>query len=253
MSSFYNQEERFSHSGEGITHAVHRLIMLNVLIFALQLVVHIFAGTRSDALLSAPFYEWIAFSPAKVLNGALWTPLTYMFLHSNLMHLLGNMIGLLIFGPTVERVLGTRQFYTFYLLCGAVGVLASFLPIVPYNAIVVGASGATLGMLVGSAILDPDRRIILFPIPIPITVKGILIFTVAINMVGLLDANSGVSVLTHFGGMIVAYGYMKGRPKWTRLQLGRKEKKLRTKVKKSSKQEEEMADAVDNIFDFKNK
>ena len=250
MSGFFNQELRFGSHGEGITHAVQRLILFTTFVFAVQLLLIIPLG-------GMPVYFWLSFMPETLLKGFVWTPLTYMFLHGGLMHLFGNMLSLYIFGPTVERVLGTRQFYTFYLICGGLGVLLGTLPLVlfslPANALILGASGATLGTLVASAILEPERKMYIIPFPFPITYRGILIVTVAFDVLRLVEGGSGVAVLTHFGGMLVAYGYMKGRPKWMQFQLGRKERRLRNKTKKTSAKQDELADAVDNIFDFKNK
>lgn len=257
MNEFTQQNIRFGAGGEGITHAVQRLILVNAMVFAGQLLLHIPLGTHPMYVTASPIYQGLAFSPQALLHGFIWTPFTYLFLHSGLMHMLNNMIGLLIFGPTVERVLGTRQFYTFYFVCGVLGVLLGNLPVwalsLDLAPITIGASGATLGVLVGSAILEPNRRIVLFPIPIPITTRGIVMFVVAMDLLRLVEGHSGVAVLTHFGGMAVAYAYMKARPKWTKHRLQRKEQQLKSKQKTVAKQEKNMADAVDNIFDFKNK
>ncbi len=53
-------------------------------------------------------------------NFAIYQPFTYMWLHSQygLMHILGNMFGVFIFGPMLEAVWGSRRFLIFYLLCG---------------------------------------------------------------------------------------------------------------------------------------
>jgi membrane associated rhomboid family serine protease len=45
---------------------------------------------------------------------------TYMFLHShaNTMHLVSNMFGLFIFGPTLEKIWGSNRFLFFYMFIG---------------------------------------------------------------------------------------------------------------------------------------
>ncbi|HUR21873.1 MAG TPA: rhomboid family intramembrane serine protease, partial [Vicinamibacterales bacterium] len=70
------------------------------------------------------------------------TLFTSMFVHGDVLHLLGNMICLWIFGDNVEDQMGHGRFLVFYLACGAAAALAetwsspdSLLPMV-------GASGA---------------------------------------------------------------------------------------------------------------
>ena len=43
-----------------------------------------------------------------------WQPFTYMFVHGDLNHLLSNMIGLLLFGFSVEKAIGSKEFILFY-------------------------------------------------------------------------------------------------------------------------------------------
>ena len=196
---------------------MQRLILANVIVYAGQLVADVFA---SPVLPGSPVIQWppggwlvlfLSFQPTAFLSGFVWQPLTYMFLHGGLMHLFMNMLYLFFFGPEVERILSTRQFYGFYLLCGAVGVLATFVPLVVFNGrtpSVVGASGACMGLLVAFAMTYPERQIFLFPLPVPINARALIIIAVIMNLVYALRPGD-ISVATHFGGMIVGYAYMK--------------------------------------------
>ena len=165
------------------------------------------------------------------------------------------MMGLYIFGPVVERALGTRQFYFLYFLCGILGALLGGISLLWYvdPPMVVGASGAAMGVLIAAAIVAPDRRVLFFPIPFPLKTRTWVLITIALNMVMFLNPASGVFVMGHFGGMAVGYLYMKGRPKWTKFKLDRKVRKIKKRTKKRGSDENEMADAIDNIFDIKNK
>lgn len=227
-----------------ITYSVQLLILLNAAAFATQLLIDIPFGT--SAVHGAPggdVLEWLAFSPARFMHGWIWLPFTYLFLHSGLMHLFTNMLMLFFLGPDVERVLGTRQFLFFYFLAGVVGVMANLIPVIFFaNApmiSVIGASGSVMGVTIAFAMINPERQIYLFPIPVPLTARGMVFFLIAMNLISAVG-NSPTSVATHFGGMAVGYVFMKYRPILFAWQLRRR--------KPTKKSAEEMRDAVDNIF-----
>ncbi len=242
--------------GFRMTHAVQRLILLNVAIFALQLIVNIpLGGPAFTVFGSVPgglAIDWLAFTPDQLLRGYIWQPFTYMFLHGGLSHLFMNMIGLFFFGPDVERVLSTRQFYRFYLLCGALGVGAEFLlwglrsmSGAGGAVSVVGASGATMGVLVAFATLYPNREMYLFPIPIRLTARAVVIIFVVLNLMSAISANSGMSWATHFGGMGVGYLYIKLVPQ-IRAWFDRRQRGAEPPKDNLDK----LGEAVDNIFRF---
>ena len=77
-------------------------------------------------------------------NGEWWRLLTNSFLHGGLMHLLGNMYGLLFVGLFLEPKLGKTKYAVIYLTTGIIASTASLYfnePIVS-----IGASGAIFGL-----------------------------------------------------------------------------------------------------------
>ncbi|HUW55745.1 MAG TPA: rhomboid family intramembrane serine protease [Planctomycetota bacterium] len=154
-------------------------------------------------------FEWVGFYVPNFARGAVWQPVTYMFVHAGPWHLLGNMLGLFFFGGQVERQLGTLSFLLMYFLCGVAGALLSlFQP----NAMVVGASGGTLGILVAFAMLFPHARILIF-FMFPIKARTLALIFAFITIVSLLgDRADGVAHWAHLGGMAVGYLWVKGRP-----------------------------------------
>lgn len=58
-----------------------------------------------------------------LLHGAIWQPVTYIFLHGSLWHLLANVIMIVTFGTMVERLVGTRRFTWLFLVSGIIGGL----------------------------------------------------------------------------------------------------------------------------------
>ncbi|MDA8411117.1 MAG: rhomboid family intramembrane serine protease, partial [Treponema sp.] len=153
--------------------AVLWLIAANVLVFA--------AG-----LLVPDITYYLALNPASLLQGAIWQPVTYMFAHAGLSHLLFNMLGLFFFGTAVERSVGTREFLLYYFLIGVLAGLFSFVTYVLTGAMgtfLLGASGAIFGLLLAYATLFPESRIFVWgiiPVKAPILVlvyAGIELFS----------------------------------------------------------------------------
>jgi len=105
--------------------------------------------------------------------------LTSMFLHGGLLHLLGNMLFLFVFGNNVEDRLGRFKFLLFYLLIGYTAAYAFAFTQPDSDAPLVGASGAIAGVLGAYLWLFPKARVIalvpfLFFIPLPIPAWAVL-------------------------------------------------------------------------------
>ena len=188
----------YSFGPGALTPAVKALVITNVVAFLLTLIVP--EMTYSLGL-----------RPADVLGGRVWQPLTYMFLHGGVSHILFNMLALWMFGVELERMWGSAFFTRFYLICGvgaaATTILFSFLPgslgAGLYGSLTVGASGAIYGILMAYALYFPDRRIymyFLFPVPVKY-------FVMIVGAISLLSATggpgSGVAHATHLGGLAV--------------------------------------------------
>ena len=91
----------------------YALIVINVLVFLWQ----VSLGPSSDVAL----YQ-LALIPLDVTSGFdmgdVRSVFTSMFMHAGLMHLLGNMLYLWIFGDNVEDMLGHFRYLLFYLAGG---------------------------------------------------------------------------------------------------------------------------------------
>jgi membrane associated rhomboid family serine protease len=84
-------------------------------------------------------------------GAAVWTFVSYAFIHGNLSHLFFNMIWLLAFGTPVARRFGPLRFLLFFLVTGVAGALAhlathygEMLPMVGASAAISGAMAAAL-------------------------------------------------------------------------------------------------------------
>jgi membrane associated rhomboid family serine protease len=82
-----------------------------------------------------------------------------MFLHGGLLHLLGNMLFLFVFGNNVEDRLGRVRYLLFYLACGYLATYGFALANPNSTETLVGASGAIAGVLGAYLILFPSARV----------------------------------------------------------------------------------------------
>jgi len=133
------------------------------------------------------------------------TLITSMFMHGSLMHLLGNMLYLWIFGDNLEDALGHGRYLVFYLLTGVLAGLAHVFVTAFFGADrlipSLGASGAISGVLGGYIVLYPQRRVRVLWLYQVMHVPAIL----AIGIWFLFQLISGAGTLGASGGG-VAYG-----------------------------------------------
>lgn len=94
-------------------------------------------------------------------NGNAWlTLVTSMFLHGGILHLLGNMLFLWIFGANVEDSMSRWRYVLFYLL-GGLAAIGLQVAIDPGSAVpTIGASGAIAAVLGGYILLYPRARVV---------------------------------------------------------------------------------------------
>ena len=179
-------------------------IVANVVVFVYQLLL-----SQDDYIVFLYNYGAV---PDLVIRGQnLYAIFTSMFLHGGVLHLLGNMLYLWIFGDNIEGFCGHWRFIAFYLLCGVIAFASHFV-IEPFSNIpMVGASGAISGILGAYAVRFPHARvhvlIPLFPfiwiwrtVRLPaIIVLGFWILLQIINAL-FSSAGSGVAWFAHVGG-----------------------------------------------------
>lgn len=149
---------------------------------------------------------------------------TSMFLHGGLLHLIGNMLSLWIFGDNVEDRLGHVRYVFFYLICGGLAALTHVWsdPLSPVPTI--GASGAIAGVMGGYFVLYPHSRVITL---IPILLFFQIVEIPAVVFLGLWfllqlasgvgtqlaattgEAVGGIAFWAHIGGFVVGAALVK--------------------------------------------
>ncbi|MBR5613446.1 MAG: rhomboid family intramembrane serine protease [Bacteroidaceae bacterium] len=156
---------------------------------------------------------------------------TYMFMHANFQHIFFNMFAVWMFGRTLEHVLGSKRFLTYYMVCGiGAGLVQELVQYIQYAmelshydsvntglAIVpmaeflnmmttVGASGAVYGILLAFGMLFPESKMFVFPLPFPIKAKFFVIGYAVIELFsGFGSSGDGIAHFAHLGGMIFGF------------------------------------------------
>jgi membrane associated rhomboid family serine protease len=118
------------------------------------------ANTEYERLL--PYF---VFSEQNLLQGRVWTLITALFIHSDIIHLGSNMVFLFVFGNTLEDVFRDRK----PLLAFLFGGIASFLVSTAYypaNTIMIGASGAIFTLSAVVVLTNPLQFSFFFMMPL---------------------------------------------------------------------------------------
>jgi membrane associated rhomboid family serine protease len=119
------------------------LIGVNTLVWLVSLIFQV--STDGDSQVWIMKHLWLV--PAYC---TWYAPFTAMFVHAGIMHLVGNMVYLFLFGSCVEDLIGRLRFTVFYLVCGLVADVV-YIAMNPehYQSSVpmCGASGAISGCL----------------------------------------------------------------------------------------------------------
>jgi membrane associated rhomboid family serine protease len=91
---------------------IKNLLIINVLFFLAQKTIGLQGFFNMEDFLALHHVKSPLFKP--------WQLVTHMFLHApnNIMHLIGNMFMLWMFGSILENLWGPKRFLTFYLICG---------------------------------------------------------------------------------------------------------------------------------------
>jgi membrane associated rhomboid family serine protease len=189
-----------------LTRAIKALIIANVVMFVLSMFV-------------PGITEFLGLRPAAVFQQLrVWQPVTYMFLHGTLGHILFNMLALWMFGTELERMWGTPAFVRYYFSAGIAAaittILVSLLPLSMtarlYDVVTIGASGAIYALLLAYGLTFPERPIyIYFVFPIP--AKYFVMIMGAIALLSAMgDAGGGIAHITHLGGLVAGYMLLRG-------------------------------------------
>ena len=225
-----------------VSEIVKHLIIINIIFFVASIV------------FGELMYDLFAMHYPKNSDFIIWQPITHMFMHGDISHILFNMFGLWMFGTPLEQMWGKKKFIFYYLSAGFGAVLiqtivyhydvnlvtkllsenglsnadinsffdtgrlnTSIIQLVgeerlysgiqSYKAVMVGASGALYGILVGFAMLFPNVQLMLLFPPIPIKAKVLVPLLILFDLFfGFTSYSVGpIAHFAHIGGAVTGF------------------------------------------------
>lgn len=184
----------------------------NLVIMGLCILFFLVLAVSASTGVSGPFMDSLI--DAMVLDG--WSPaglLGYSFLHAGLVHLLGNMLCLWVFGNAVCEKVGNAVHAGVFILSG---VLAGVVHNVMDGHPAIGASGAVNGMIGFYLVLYPVNRINCFywfirPGTFEISGYWLILFWFALDAwQAITGSQRGIAYWAHIGGFLsgLSFGFI---------------------------------------------
>lgn len=197
------------------SNAVTWLISAIVAMFVLQFVFLRWFG-------SARLEESLALTVDNIAQGKVWTLFTYSFLHStgNLLHVVGNLLGLYFLGRALQPLLGVRRFTWLYVAAVVTGGLLWLGTHWPAGGAAIGASAGIAGLFVVFACFHPNQPItflLFFVLPVTLKPKYVAVGLLAFELLGfgfyeIMGAVSPfgpIAYSAHLGGMLAGWVYFR--------------------------------------------
>ena len=233
---------QLSYKPQLFTDAIKLLVSVNLTIFFLQTI------SGKEHLL----FDLFGLVPQAIWSDfMIWQPLTYLFFHGNIWHILINMFVLWMFGSELENSWGRKNFLKYYFMTGIGAGIVTCLFNLQSNIPVVGASGAVYGILLAYGLSFPNRTVYLYGL---IPIKSIW-FVIAIGILAFFSSfqqMTQISHLTHISGMAIGYIFLKRRWRlndiWFKIRKKTLEYRIQIEDVKQSK-EKALEKDIDYILD----
>jgi membrane associated rhomboid family serine protease len=164
--------------------AVREIILASVAIYVVILLLLSFAPGAAQVMLAHGVLD-----PARIRDGWLWQFVTYAFMYVDPIDFVLSLLGIYFLGSALQERLGRSGFYSLFfgsvVLSAVAGFLLSLTHVIAQGA-AFGSGAAANAILMVFYLLNRDAPIMLFPIPIQIPVKWIVLGIAAIETAYLL-------------------------------------------------------------------
>ena len=202
--------------GGPLTPVVKQLLIINGVVYLVGLIV--------EAIISPGFIaNYFGLSHVGMFeNFMVWQIFTYMFIHTQFLHLFFNLLALFMFGGELEQIWGKKLFLRYYLICGlGAGLFIALLNFYLFSSMgvsgpTIGASGAIYGILIAYGLTWPNREVLLFfviPVKIKYLVAGFGVFSFIMTIESMQGGSGNISHIGHFGGLVTGLVYILWRIK----------------------------------------
>ena len=239
---FQSNRGEFSYRPSLFTDAIKILVSVNFGIFLLQ--------SLSGA--ERMFFELFGLVPKLIWSEfMIWQPVTYLFFHGGIWHVLINMFVLWMFGSELERLWGKQHFLKYYFVTGVGSGIITAIFSLHSTTPVVGASGAVFGVLLAYGLTYPNRTVYLYGI---IPIRSIL-FVIGIGVLAFIssfDGTTQISHITHLAGMAIGYVMLKRRWQWKDIWFSIRKKTLEYQLLREEKKmsrRQELEQDIDRLLD----
>lgn len=164
--------------------AVRQIILASVAIYVVILLLVAFAQGTGQAVLRLGMLD-----PAFIRQGWLWQFVTYAFMYVDPIDFVLSLVGIYFLGAAVEERVGFYRFYGLFfgslILSGFAGFVLSLTHVIAQGS-AYGSGAAANAILMVFFLLNRGAPIMLFPLPIQIPVKWIVVGIAAIETAYLL-------------------------------------------------------------------
>jgi membrane associated rhomboid family serine protease len=234
-----------------LTPVVRWLLWTNIGVFLALLLLGFVAEETERAVRAFLWFDPAAWRDSIPLV-PVWQLVTYGFVHSRLDpgHILFNMLGLYFFGTMLESLIGSKRFATLYGSAIVVGAVLHFGAALAFgwDVPVVGASGGVLAVVVATAVLRPNERVIF--IVFPLTLKVLALIMVGLDLFALLTQTAGTkAVVVHLGGAACGFAALKFGWIWADPAARWQERKERKVVEQKQSDEERLDRLLQQIHE----
>src|SRR6201987_2531467 len=183
--------------------AVRQIIIPSTAIYVVILLLMSFAQPTGQAILTLGVLD-----PGRIREGWLWQLVTYAFMYVDPLDFVLSLLGIYFLGWAVEERIGETAFYGLFfgsvLLSALAGFALSLTGGIARGA-AMGSGAAANAILMAFYLFNRGAPIMLFPIPIQIPVKWIVLFTAAIEVAYLLLSHFALFYFVLLCGLAAGY------------------------------------------------
>lgn len=165
------------------------IVAIHLILYIITLLPFIESSLLFEKLIGVNLY---------IAQGEYWRLVTPIFIHSGLAHTLFNSFSLVLFGPSLERILGKGRFILLYLAAGILANVATLI-LKPLTYIHVGSSGAIFGLF------GAYLALILFRKDIMSRENSQIVVTIAVIGLIMTFIQPNINVTAHLFGLLAGF------------------------------------------------